>query len=83
MVETVDELLHKQRDILLPAAQGRQFDPHHIDAVIEIFPKDSLADLLVQVTVGSYDDPGIADFALNSPERLVGSLLEHSQKTHL
>ncbi len=55
-VEAGDELLHQQRDVLLAAAQRRQFHAHDVDAIVKILTKNAEAYLLHQIFVRGHQN---------------------------
>ncbi len=82
-VEVGDEVFQQEREILHPFPQGRQAEGHHVDPVVEVFPKPALPDQVGQVAVGGTDDPYIRLQGFNGSQGLVGPLLEDPQETHL
>lgn len=81
--EAVDKLVHQQGDILEAASQGRQFDAHHIDAIVEVLAKESLLHAGPQILVSGGDDACLCRFRAGAAQGLVGPLLEDTQQTHL
>ena len=58
-VEVLQIELAEHRNVLRPLPQGRDADLHHIQPVVQVLAKVSLAYLLIQIAVGGGDNPDV------------------------
>ena len=54
-----EEVLHQQRNVLLPLAQGRNRDVNDVEPVIQVLPERPGSNLLQEVTVGRGHEPDV------------------------
>ena len=79
----LDEVLHKQRNVLTPFAQRRQMNGHHVEAEIQVLTETPLANLLPQVPVRRSDDPHVHLHRLRRAHALELALLQHPKQLGL
>ena len=76
-------MLHKQHQVALAPAQGRQLDGQHFQAVVQVFAESALPYHLRQVTVGRADDAHVdGDHAVRADAAHL-ALLYHAQQAAL
>ncbi len=81
--EVYQKLLGKQPDIPLALAQGWRLDQDDVEAIVEIFAKSSLGDALLEIAIGSRDDPDIDANVLEPADLPEGALLDGAQELDL
>ena len=82
-VHAADEPFHEQGDVLAPRAQGRQFQPDHVDPVEQVAAEGALGHQGLQIPVGGREDAQVDPLTGGGAERLELALLEYAQQFHL
>ena len=75
----LEKLLRKEGDVLAPLAQRRHLEADDIEAVVEVLPEPSLADLLLEVPVRCCQDPYIHGPCRRAAEGLDLLLLQEAE----
>ncbi len=85
VLESADEVIAKQGDILRAFPERRQFNGYGDQAVVKVFPKGSLAHLLREIAIGGrhYADIGLTGFRFAEPFILLGFQKTQQLKLHL
>src|SRR5215470_13935065 len=79
-LESLNEVVSKQRNILGAIGQRRYGDREHIKSVIQIQPKFSFGDELIELTICSSDDPYINSIRVCSTKSFELSFLQNAQQ---
>ena len=77
--ETPHEVLHQERQVIAPLAQGGQVDGEDAQPVKQVGPEPSLGRPSLQVAVGGRDQPHVGPDGLVAPEPLEDLVLEQAQ----
>ena len=75
--------MHQRGDVLLPLAQRRQLQLHHVEPEEQILAERAGLDHLVQIMVGGRDDPHQDRPRMRVAHRDHHALLEHAQQRRL
>ena len=73
----------QEGNILEPIAQGRQIDPHHVEAVEQVFAELALLNHRFQRPIGGGDQPHVDIDRVALPHVLDAPFLEHPQQFDL
>ena len=82
-VESVDEMIDEERDVLSTISQSGCIDVDDMDAVKQIVAKLTLANKFSKVLVGSGDHSNVGSHRLNGSQRFECSFLQHPQQSYL
>ena len=77
------EMLEQQRDVFPSLAQRRDFQGHHIEAVVEILAERAARGGLAQVDLAGGDDADVEVDGTVRADALEGALLQHAQQPYL
>src|SRR5438093_10265043 len=83
LVEGGDEVAGERLDVVRPAAQRRQVDGAHVQAVIQVVAERALPYHVGEVAVGRGDDPDVDADRVGGADTLDLAVLEHAQQLHL
>src|SRR5215471_14789703 len=79
----VQESLRHQDDVVPPLPQRGNLDDHNGQAEVQVLSELSASGELLQVSVGSRDDAGVAGNLMPAPDALEALLLKKAQELHL
>ena len=82
-LNSVQEMLHQQRDVTGPLPQGRHHDGDDVEAVVEVFPEAVFRHQRLQILVGGGDHPDIYPDGFNPADALEGMVLQDPEDLHL
>src|SRR5579863_5166996 len=79
----LEEVFHQQGNILGTISQWRRIDAHHIEAIVQILPKQPLRHPLLEVLMGCKDHPRPQRNKPVAAQPLEFPLLQNPEKFHL
>ena len=82
-LELLQEVLHEQRDVLLPLAQRRQLHRDHVQPVVQVLAELAVCDHPSEVAVGGGDHAHVHLDRVRVADPLELALLQHPQQLHL
>src|SRR5262249_37587790 len=77
------EMVDEQRDIFTPLTKRRQMNFYHIEAVVEIFSKQSILHGFSKIHVGGRDDPDIHRRRMQTSEPFDLTFLQDAKELRL
>ena len=77
------EVVDERQDLFAPFAQRRQMEPHHVEAVVEVFAEAAVGEELIERLVGGGNDPDVDLDRVGVAERVRLAGLEEAQQLGL
>src|SRR6266480_6083915 len=80
---TIDKIIYKQRNILFPIAQRRQFDWKNVEPVVKIAAKAAVCDSRLQITIRRRDNAHISAQKFRAAHAFKLAFLQNAQQCNL
>src|SRR6266496_728535 len=80
---TIDKIIYKQRNILFPIAQRRQFDWKNVEPVVKITAKAAVCDSRLQITIRRRDNANISAQNFRAAYAFKLAFLQNAQQCDL